>query len=228
MQPQAAPSLRQSSGFPTWLLWLGGLALVVPITIGWLSSRSTPIASPPPVPPSKPTSASTEEQDPTTVALIKMDTMSAFGAFAFARPDMADAVTNDSPGTAIFALWAARRMRWSDVYVSADETTFARVRKDSSEQLGKRMCSAGMVAEIHADKLTTGGHVAHGQLISDSEHVYHFVAAGSSGDIGQESRANFCGFVTGNYDYENSVGGTGHAVTVVGMFDLPENRSPGR
>jgi hypothetical protein len=30
--------------------------------------------------------------------------------------------------------------------------------------------------------------------------------------------------VTGRYDYHDSGGGTGHAVQVVGMFDLPENR----
>jgi hypothetical protein len=30
--------------------------------------------------------------------------------------------------------------------------------------------------------------------------------------------------VTGKYSYANSGGGTGHAVTLVGVFDLPENK----
>jgi hypothetical protein len=222
-------STPQPKRFPRWIMLMGVTVFVVPIVIGWLSSHSAKTTTErPPEAPTAAMAAPTEEPDPTKVALIKMDTMTAVGAFAFAKPNMVDVETNDSGGTALFALWGARRMRWADVYVTTDETTFATVQKDSSEQLGRRMCSAGVVAEIHADKPGTGGHIAHGQLISDSGHIYHFVAAGSSGDIGEESRANFCGFVTGNYDFSNSVGGTGHAVTVVGMFDLPENRAAGR
>ncbi len=229
-QPQAVAPVPKPGRFPKWIAVVGVAAFVVPVAIGFILSRSAGTTadhpSQTPVPVTAPTPA--EDPDPTKTALIKMDTMTALGAFVFSKPLMADTVAADSGGSALFALWGARRMRWSDVYVQADETTFAKVRKDSSDQIGKRMCSAGQVVEIHAEKPATGGHVASGLLMSDSEHIYRFIAAGSSGDLGQDSRANFCGFVTGNYDYPNSMGGTGHAVTVVGMFDLPENRAAGR
>lgn len=40
----------------------------------------------------------------------------------------------------------------------------------------------------------------------------------------QETNQGIPQVVTGNYDYSNSAGGTGHAVDLVGMFDLPENK----
>lgn len=185
------------------------------------SAMPAPVTSPAPAPP-------TEPADPVKDALIKMDHMTSADAFTFAKRDMADEVDQVSPGAAILALWAARRLRWADVYVAQDETTFAMVQKDSSEQLGKRMCSAGQVIEIHAEKPETGGHLANGILMSDSGHLYHYVVAGSSGAIGQGSYATLCGLVAGNYTYSNSAGGTGHAVEIVGMFDLPANRKPGQ
>jgi hypothetical protein len=229
-QPQAVAPTTKSGASQKWNAVAILVCVFVPAAIWLISSRSAKTAATSPLETTVPTTqpAPTEDPDPTKTALIKMDTMTALGAFIFAKSGMADTVAADSGGSALFALWGARRMRWSDVYVTADETTFAKVRKDSSDQIGKRMCSAGEVVEIHAEKPATGGHVANGLLMSDSEHIYRFIAAGSSGDLGQESRANFCGFVTGNYDYPNSAGGTGHAVTVVGMFDLPENRSAGR
>ena len=40
----------------------------------------------------------------------------------------------------------------------------------------------------------------------------------------QHEPARFCGIATGRDTYANTGGGTTHAVRVVGMFDLPENR----
>lgn len=148
-------------------------------------------------------------------------------AFASLRENMADSRDGDDPATALFALYAARRMRWSDVLVSTDETTFARVRKDSEAERGKRMCIGGSIVEIAVDKITTGGRMSHGLLLSNGGNLYHFLAAGSSGDLVEQSYGRFCGMVTGSFDYPNSGGGTGHAVSLVGMFDLPENKKKG-
>ncbi len=40
----------------------------------------------------------------------------------------------------------------------------------------------------------------------------------------ERSQERFCGVVTGLFDYANSGGGTGHAVAIVGLFDIAENR----
>ncbi len=60
--------------------------------------------------------------------------------------------------------------------------------------------------------------------MSNGGNIYRFLAAGSSGTLVPQSYGRFCGVVTGTYDYSNSGGGTGHAVEMVGMFDLPENK----
>lgn len=211
------------------LLVSGGVAVVI-LVAAMIARSPEPTRTAPapiPVPVAGPAPAS-EPTDPVKDALIKMDHLSAADAFGFAKVNMADEVDQVSPGAAIFSLWAARRMRWSDVYVAQDETTFGMVQKDSSPQLGKRMCSSGQVNEIHAETPETGGHLATGQLTSDSGHVYHFVAAGSSGSITQDSYATLCGMVAGNYTFSNSIGGTTHTVEIVGMFDLPANRKPGQ
>jgi hypothetical protein len=158
--------------------------------------------------------------------LAKIDHESCADAFAALRTGMADATDEDDPFTALFALWAARRMRLADVFVANDETTYAKVRKDSDAERGRRMCIGGTVIEITVDKVTTGGHLSHGLLLSYGQNLYHFLAAASTGDLVQTSDARFCGIATGRYDYANSGGGTGHAVTLVGMFDLPQNRPP--
>jgi len=149
-------------------------------------------------------------------------------AFAEFRGSMIDAYGEDSKGAEQFASWGALNMEWSDVFVAPDETTFARVQKDPSEERGLRMCSSGDIIEIHAGRTMTGGQIARGLLNSDAGHLYRFIAVKSSGDLGERSRATLCGFVVGTYDYPNSGGGTGHAVAVVGMFDLPENRRSAR
>jgi hypothetical protein len=145
-------------------------------------------------------------------------------AFAVSRGSMRDTVDENSGGALLFAWWSARHMRWSDVYVATDETTVGRVKKDSSEELGKRICSGGSIIEIHAARPRTGGHLASGLFASDAGNLYEFLAAGDTGDLVAQSWGKLCGAVVGTYDYPNSGGGTGHAVAIVGMFDLPENR----
>jgi hypothetical protein len=230
-----APAVSRSQLPP--LFWIGGIAFLV-AALGVLlviSNKPAPMKGTPIAASAAPSAAATEEHaatpEPTAdmaALLAPIDHGSAKYAFDALRPQMGDTANDDSKGADLFALWAARRMTWSDVYVAQDETTFAAVQKDSDDQLGKRMCSAGSIIEIHAMKPASGGHVAIGIFLSDAQHLYRFLVGGSSGNLGQNSYSTLCGFVTGNYDYSNSGGGTGHAVSIVGMFDLPENRKPGR
>ena len=44
-----------------------------------------------------------------------------------------------------------------------------------------------------------------------------FVAVGTTGELVRASKARLCGAVIGRVD---------HRISMVGMFDLPENRTP--
>lgn len=79
--------------------------------------------------------------------------------------------------------------------------------------------------EIAKDKIGED-RVWKGQIIAYSGNVFRFLGGRSSGQIVQSSDARFCGVVTGQYNYDNSIGGVTHAVEMVGMFDLPENKVP--
>lgn len=147
-------------------------------------------------------------------------------AVAAASPYFEDRPNESGYGTELLLAWAARSMTWADVGVAADETTFARVLKDPEEERGKRLCASGEIIEIAAEKSELGKTYA-GLLMSDAWDLFRFHAVRSSGTLVAKSRARFCGVVTGRFDYANSAGGVGHAVKLVGMFDLPENRGGG-
>jgi hypothetical protein len=151
--------------------------------------------------------------------------LSFFDALTFAMQYMDDTEGKVSDGAIILAAWASRNMKWTDVAVTRDETSFALVRKDSDDARGKRLCTSGQIIQIEVHKFESGDRpVSVGLLMSGAGNLYNFIAAGSSGTLVEQSWARFCGVVTGKYDYANSAGGTGHAVSIVGMFDLPENR----
>jgi hypothetical protein len=143
---------------------------------------------------------------------------------AYATPMMEDTDDKDSDGAVLLAVWASKRMKWTDVAVAKNETTFALVRKDPDEARGKRLCTSGTIIQIEVQKLSGGGKLSEGLLMTWSSNIYNFLAAGSSGELVQQNQARFCGVVTGKYDYSNSGGGKGHAVSLVGMFDLPANK----
>lgn len=148
---------------------------------------------------------------------------SAAEAMRFAIPHMEDRFDQISTGALLFANWAAAHLRWSDVYVERDETSPARIKKDADSERGKRMCYSGRMIQIAKNDLVDGRHVFVGLLMARGYNIIHFLAAGSTGDLVENSRARFCGFVTGRYSYSNSGGGSSHAVQMVGMFKLPEN-----
>lgn len=147
-------------------------------------------------------------------------------ALAVAAPLMSDTTDELSDGGILLSKWAMTRLEWSDVAVSRNETSHALVQKDSDEARGKRMCVRGMIIQIAVQK-TPFGKAYVGLMFSSSQDIFHFIAVGSTGELVSQSRARLCGVVTGKYQYSNSGGGTGHAVAVVGMFDLPENRRSG-
>ena len=183
-------------------------------------SSSSAAAAAPAQPPSSPPPADAAES-PLDI-LLAIPTLP--DAIAHLKPEMTDTTDNVSPGAVLLATWAGAHMHWADVAVSRNETSFALVRKDSDAARGKRMCVRGEIIQIAKQDL--GDETAFdGLMLSGDGDILSFLAVGSTGDLVERSYARFCGVTIGTYDYSNSGGGEGHAVSVVGMFDLPENRS---
>jgi hypothetical protein len=183
------------------------------------------------------------EASPPETQVSHIDQLGYDEAFAYAKAQMKDigpAETDPdsgkrrswSDGTVLFALWAAKAMAWTDIAVTKDETTYALARKNSGETRGKRLCTSGAIIQITEQDWrgsrfggTEDRKVATGFTSPQPDgDLFEFVAVGSSGALVQNSPSRFCGVVTGTRDYANSLGGTSHAVTLVGMFDLPRNR----
>lgn len=142
-------------------------------------------------------------------------------AVELVRPYMDDTANKTSNGAMYLTRWAKDHLKWDEVAVKKNETSFAKIRKDSDEERGKHMCITGGIVQIA--KVTKG--VYSGLLLTNyGQDILSFMSAGSTGELVRHSIARFCGVVIGTYDYNNSGGGVGHAVALVGMFDLPENR----
>lgn len=170
---------------------------------------AAPVADAPPPPPT-----------PAEV-IRKIDTLAR--AIDYAMPKMTDTVNDTSEGSLLLLLWAMDHMKFSDVGVTRDETSYPRVQKDPDEERGKRLCQRGVIIQIEAEKIGSK-KIFDGILMSRNNNLFKFLTVGSTGDLVQGSYGRVCGVVTGKYTYSNSGGGTGHAIQLVGMFDLPENR----
>lgn len=107
---------------------------------------------------------------------------------------------------------------WSQVSVKQNETSFGKAFKNIDKEIGKRLCVSGTIVQINEGSLINEG------LLSSNGNLYHFGNFGDSGDLESMSYARMCGFVVGLFDYKNSGGGTGHAVELIGVWDLPENK----
>lgn len=138
------------------------------------------------------------------------------------RPLMSDTQNEISPGTAMLAFWAADKLKWQELQ-SIPKTKYALIMKDSDEQRGKSICASGRIIEISSEK-AEGKKFYSGGIYDDAGRIYRFVAVKSTGELVAQSFATICGIVTGRQSYQNSVGGVAHAIFLVGMFDLPENR----
>lgn len=170
---------------------------------------------PPPAPPP------TQEQMRLAKLKEAIDLPEMSAAFAGIKSEIDDGFNKESDGTLAFQLWATSHMKWSDVSVEKNETSFAAFQKDPDEGRGKRVCVSGKIIQIA--KVDKRGF--NGLMMSGSGNLFHFFAVGSTGELVAQSYGQFCGVLLQKYDYSNSGGGTGHALSIVGMFDLPENRA---
>lgn len=145
-------------------------------------------------------------------------------AIAGTVSEMAEIRGNDiSKGAAKLIIWGTDNLKWSELQ-EIPVAKYAMVMKDPESQRGKRICTSGQLVEIEVDNAIPGKKIYHGGIFDESGHLYRFVAIGSTGELVARSRARFCGIVTGQQHYQNSAGGVAHAVHLVGMFDLPENK----
>ena len=144
-------------------------------------------------------------------------------AIAATLPEMTDIQgASLDAGSAKLAVLGYNLFTWQDIQAVAS-TKHGLVMKDSDAERGKRLCAAGSVIEIEKDRSVPGKSIFNGGMFDDSGKLYRFISVKSTGEIMANSRARFCGIVTGQMHYQNSAGGTAHAVHLVGMFDLPEN-----
>ena len=143
-------------------------------------------------------------------------------ALTILDPHFDDTVNEVSGGAAVLAVWAAHRLRWSEL-MRRPETSFRLVMKDSVAERGKRLCARGTINEIAVDR-SAGVAIYNGGLVTPSMKVMRYLAVGDTGNLVEDSPARFCGVVVGRLSYMDVTGGSTHAVQLVGMFDLPENR----
>lgn len=135
-------------------------------------------------------------------------------AFVLAKPTMTGS-EGLSAGATLFATYASSKLRWEDVDVPA-ETSFGHVLKDPEAERGKRMCAEGAIAGIQRRDLGPRKTFQGTLRVNDVDAVA-FIAVGTTGELIRGSKARFCGVVTGMWST---------SVALVGMFDLPENRTP--
>ena len=107
------------------------------------------------------------------------------------------------------------KLTWAEVDGAA-ETSIGHVQKDAEAERGKRMCAEGVIEKIERKDLDRR-KVFIGRLRQADGDVIAFTALGTTGDLIKRAPAKFCGAVTGI---------DGDAVLLVGLFDLPENRTP--
>lgn len=142
-------------------------------------------------------------------------------AIAAIKPLMDDTFNESSKGGLLLAAWAAKYMTWKELN-QLPPTKFALVMKDPDEERGKLICARGSIIEISVEKSPLGKFNIGGMF--SGSNIYRFITVGSSGELVAQSWAGLCGVVIGKQTYSNSMGGTAHAVFVVGMFNLPQNK----
>lgn len=141
------------------------------------------------------------------------------------KPSMDDHVDKASDGTMMLVTWCAEHLKWSEFKRPVvGSRPPAKIRKDVEDARGKIICTPlGRIIQIKKEKIGETPAFFTG-LLRPGRELIHFYAVGSTGDLVERDSAKICGVVTGVFDYHNSMGGIGHAIELVGMFDLPENR----
>jgi hypothetical protein len=144
-------------------------------------------------------------------------------AFEAYKSEISDSTNLPSKGSVRLALWSKDFLRWNELN-KTPSTTFSLAMKDMDDARGKRMCLSGLINQIEAQKV--GGEKIYEGGMGNYQHEFiRFIAVGSTGSLVAQSDAKFCGIVTEKLSYESVDKRTIHSLFLVGMFDLPENRT---
>jgi hypothetical protein len=152
-------------------------------------------------------------------------------ALAVAKPSV-EQVDQGDAGTIDFIRWAMRHMRWDDVAIGRNETTFAKVMKDPEVERGRVLCAVGELAEIiavsiDAKKIHSATMVVTDQVNSGAP--IRIFAIGDTGELVAGSKeVVFCGVVLGAVSYQSLVGPKIRALHTVGMFGTKTNQATAR
>lgn len=181
------------------------------------NKEPTPVApvavvAEPPKPPPEP---------PLLVRLSREHTLA--GAIKLARPTFRDVNQGEDSGARDFTAWAIPYMTWSDLQ-RVESTQYGQVQKDPEGERGYRLCGSGTIVEISLDR-SLGKPFASGLLMTDGGDVISFSVVGYNDGLIAKSWARLCGIVIGTYRYRSNSGTTIHAVDIVGMFDVPQNKT---
>jgi hypothetical protein len=163
------------------------------------------------------------QREPTPIELLNVAS-SVSAAAEILRPHFRDTTDDTDEWAVALAHWSSARLTWTDLHRLPD-VKFGAALKDPLLARGKRHCNSGSLVEIEIQRGAGVAPMYFGGLFSDSGQVVRFIAVHSTGELIQGSPARICGVVTGLHSYANSGGGTTRAVHIVGMFDLPENRT---
>jgi hypothetical protein len=123
-------------------------------------------------------------------------------------------------GTVAITTWAARHLVDKDVFLPENQTTYAIAIKHPVRERGRRFCTSGKIMYFQP-KGEGIDQFVHGML-SAKEGMVEYLAVGMRGRLSEGLDARFCGAVISDARYATKQG-SGKALTMVGMFDLPEN-----
>jgi hypothetical protein len=133
-------------------------------------------------------------------------------AIDFARPQLTDTRDAPSDGAKLLVRYGAAKLKWADVAVAKDETTFAVVLQDPAAAIGKRLCAAVRVERI--EKVTVNDTAVHtARLVTKPGNALEVYVVGAP--VKQGAPARFCGVVTGRLDVAKK-----SAAFAVGMFGM--------
>jgi hypothetical protein len=166
-------------------------------------------------------------KEPTPLESI-LETKDVNKALAVMKPLFKD-VSTDEPADQnafSFAIWADANLTWKDLGALPFMKSTATFKKDPDLERAKYFCFRSSIIQIAR---VPGKYPIYSGLMGGRgrDDVVDFLAVHSTGELVEKSQARFCGIVTGKHSYRNSGGGSTHAIQLVGMFDLPENRTFG-
>jgi hypothetical protein len=195
---------------PAW--HVVGLSLFIALTFTvyrLVAAREDKPTQPAPQPAATPSPPAPPPPEPVEVRITKAASLD--DALALARPAFD---TDDNQGAQLLARYAVPKLRWDDVATAT--TSVGLVLKDAKVERGKRLCASGTIGSIERDDLE-GRAVYRGDLRTAEGDEIVFLAVGSTGTLVRRDKGTVCGVVLGRQR---------DSVRLLGMFDLPENRTP--